>query len=215
MCRYAQFTLSSRQLNYRGFPLILLKIIISFILIPAFLGIALFCVGRETVKAYGLSCSNHYLCHVKRAFLLFHLLWGLTRLLVAFSPRGSPSHPYAIRSARGSSQRMLLPLFVRHIAQFLLYCSMFILSTPYLCIVTIYILCFRLDRYNILCFGCFRAHNFGLSISGSSSAPLCRSAICCADCCGMPFCCPAGTGAVSAMPYATLQAKIKFAFVPV
>ena len=25
MCRYAQFTLSSRQLNYRGFPLIFLK----------------------------------------------------------------------------------------------------------------------------------------------------------------------------------------------
>nr|DAG21412.1 MAG TPA: hypothetical protein [Caudoviricetes sp.] len=67
--------------------------------IPAFLGIALFCVGRETVKAYGLSCCNHYLCHVKRAFLLFHLLWGLTRLLVAFPPRGSPSSPHAIRSA--------------------------------------------------------------------------------------------------------------------
>lgn len=118
-------------------------------------------------------------------------------------------------SAFGSSQRMLTPLFVRHIAQFFSCCSLFNLSTPYLYIVTIYILCFRLDRYNILCFGCFRAHNFGLSISGSSSAPLCRSAICCADCCGMPFCCPAGTGAVSAIPYATLQAKIKFAFVPV
>ena len=26
MCRYAQFTLSSRQLNYRGFPLIFLKV---------------------------------------------------------------------------------------------------------------------------------------------------------------------------------------------
>ena len=25
MCRYAQFSLSSRQLNYRGFPLIFLK----------------------------------------------------------------------------------------------------------------------------------------------------------------------------------------------
>lgn len=73
--------------------------IISFILIPAFLGIALFCVGRETVKAYGLSCCNHYLCHAKRAFLLFYLLWGVTRLLAAFPPRGSPSHPYAIRSA--------------------------------------------------------------------------------------------------------------------
>ena len=68
--------------------------------IPAFLGIALFCAGRETVKAYGLSCCNHYLCHVKRAFLLFYLLWGITRLLAAFPPRGSPSHPYAIRSAR-------------------------------------------------------------------------------------------------------------------
>ena len=56
--------------------------------------------GRETVKAYGLSCCNHYLCHVKRAFLLFYLLWGITRLLAAFPPRGSPSHPYAIRSAR-------------------------------------------------------------------------------------------------------------------
>lgn len=26
MCRYAQFTLSSRQLNYRGFPLIFLNV---------------------------------------------------------------------------------------------------------------------------------------------------------------------------------------------
>ena len=26
MCRYAQFTLSSRQLNYRGFPLIFLNL---------------------------------------------------------------------------------------------------------------------------------------------------------------------------------------------
>ena len=47
-----------------------------------------------------MSCCNHYLCHVKRAFLLFYLLWGITRLLAAFPPRGSPSHPYAIRSAR-------------------------------------------------------------------------------------------------------------------
>ena len=68
--------------------------------IPAFLGIALFCVGRKTVKAYGLSCCNHYLCHVKRAFLLFYLLWGFTRLLAALPPRGSPSQSYAIRSAR-------------------------------------------------------------------------------------------------------------------
>ena len=30
MCRYAQFTLSSRQLNYRGFPLIFLNILILF-----------------------------------------------------------------------------------------------------------------------------------------------------------------------------------------
>ena len=28
MCRYAQFTLSSRQLNYRGFPHVLLLIVI-------------------------------------------------------------------------------------------------------------------------------------------------------------------------------------------
>lgn len=118
-------------------------------------------------------------------------------------------------SAFGSSQRMLPLLFVRHIAQIFSCCSLYILSTPYLYITENYILCFRLVSYNILCFYCFRVHSFGRSISGSSSASLYRSAICCADCCGMPFCCPAGTGAVSAMPYATLQAKIKFAFVPV
>lgn len=67
--------------------------------IPAFLVLPYFS-GRETVKAYGLSCCNHYLCHVKRAFLLFYLLWGLTRILAAFPPRGSPSPPHAIRSAR-------------------------------------------------------------------------------------------------------------------
>ena len=91
-------------------------------------------------------------------------------------------------SACGSSQMTLIPLFVRHIAQFFLHCTMFILSTPYLHIVANYILCFRLTSYNILCFCCFRVHSFGRSISGSSSASLYRSAICCADCCGMPFC---------------------------
>ena len=29
MCRYAQFTLSSRQLNYRGFPLIFLNPLVT------------------------------------------------------------------------------------------------------------------------------------------------------------------------------------------
>ena len=143
-----------------------------------------------------MSCCNHYLCHVKRAFLLFYLLWGITRLLAAFPPRGSPSHPYAIRSARrpmgpaapdhAVSQRMLPLLFVRHIAQIFSCCSLYILSTPYLYITENYILCFRLVSYNILCFYCFRVHSFGRSISGSSSASLYRSAICCADCCGMP-----------------------------
>lgn len=38
-----------------------------------------FLSGRETVKAYGLSCSNHYLCHVeemnvKWVFLFFGIL---------------------------------------------------------------------------------------------------------------------------------------------
>ena len=89
-------------------------------------------------------------------------------------------------SAFGSGQRILTPLFVRHIAQFFSCCSLFILSTPYLYIVANYILCFCLTRYNILCFYCFRAHSFGRSISGSSSASLYLSAICCADCCGMP-----------------------------
>ena len=55
-------------------------------------------------------------------------------------------------SAFGSSQRKLTPLFVRHIAQIFSHCSLCILSTPYLYIVTNYILCFRLARYNILCF---------------------------------------------------------------
>ena len=91
-------------------------------------------------------------------------------------------------SACGSNQKILTPLFVRHIAQFLLHCSMFILSVPYLYITINYILCFCLARYNILCFYYFRVHNFGRSISGSSSASLYRSAICCADRCGMPFC---------------------------
>lgn len=54
----------------------LLKIIISFIFIPAFLGIALFSVGRETVKAYCLSCSNHYPCHVKESFFVFSSGFG-------------------------------------------------------------------------------------------------------------------------------------------
>ena len=116
-----------------------------------------------------MSCCNHYLCHVKRAFLLFYLLWGLTRLLVAFPPRGPPSSPNAIRSAHrpmgprctgsrcccsafGSSQRELTPLFVRHIAQIFSYCSLCILSTPYLYIETNYILCFFLVIHNMLCF---------------------------------------------------------------
>lgn len=43
-------------------------------------------------------------------------------------------------------------------------------------------------------------YNSGFSISGSSSAALCLSAICCAVCCGMSCCCPAGIGAVSAIP---------------
>lgn len=55
-------------------------------------------------------------------------------------------------SACGSSQRMFLFLFIRHIAQFSLHCSMFILSTPYLYITTNYILCFHLTIHNILCF---------------------------------------------------------------
>lgn len=43
-----------------------------------------FLSGRETVKAYGLSCSNHYLCHVeglllKGHFLFFRELGVLTR----------------------------------------------------------------------------------------------------------------------------------------
>lgn len=89
-------------------------------------------------------------------------------------------------SAFGSSQRKLTPLFVRHIAQIFSRCSSYILSTPYLYIAVNYILCFRLARYNILCFYYFHVHSFGRSISGSSSASLYLSAICCADCCGMP-----------------------------
>lgn len=89
-------------------------------------------------------------------------------------------------SAFGSSQRKLTLLFVRHIAQIFSCCSLYILSTPYLYIAVNYILCLHLGRYNILCFGCFRVHSFGLSISGISSASLYRSAICRADCCGMP-----------------------------
>lgn len=54
--------------------------------------------------------------------------------------------------AFGSGQRMLIPLFVRHIAQFFLHCTMFILSTPYLHITASYILCFHLTIRNILCF---------------------------------------------------------------
>ena len=91
-------------------------------------------------------------------------------------------------SACGSSQRMFLFLFIRHIAQFSLHCSMFILSTPYLYIATNYTLCLHFARYNILCSYCFRVHSSGRSTSGSSRAPLYRSAICCADCCGIPFC---------------------------
>ena len=55
-------------------------------------------------------------------------------------------------SAFGSSQRKLMSLFVRHIAQILLCCSLYILSTPYLHITVNYILCFRLTMHNILCF---------------------------------------------------------------
>lgn len=43
-------------------------------------------------------------------------------------------------------------------------------------------------------------YNSGFSISGSSSAALCLSAICCAVWCGMPSCCAVCTGAVSAIP---------------
>lgn len=43
-------------------------------------------------------------------------------------------------------------------------------------------------------------YNSGFSISGSSSAALCLSAICCAVWCGMPSCCTVCIGAVSAMP---------------
>lgn len=89
-------------------------------------------------------------------------------------------------SACGSSQRTLTLLFVRHIAQIFSCCSLYILSTPYLYMATSYILCLHLVLYNILCFGCFRVHSFGRSISGSSSASLYLSAICCADCCGIP-----------------------------
>ena len=116
-----------------------------------------------------MSCCNHYLCHVKRAFLLFYLLWGLTRLLAAFPQGGVPVStarypvsppPHGTRctgsrcccSAFGSSQMKLTPLFVRHIAQIFSCCSLYILSTPYLYIVTNYILCFCIARYNILCF---------------------------------------------------------------
>lgn len=89
-------------------------------------------------------------------------------------------------SACGSSLRTLTLLFVRHIAQIFSHCSLCILSTPYLYMATSYILCLHLVLYNILCFGCFRVHSFGRSISGSSSASLYLSAICCADCCGIP-----------------------------
>lgn len=45
-----------------------------------------------------------------------------------------------------------------------------------------------------------RLYNSGFSISGSCKAALCFSAICWAVCCGTPYCCPACTGAVSAIP---------------
>ena len=57
-------------------------------------------------------------------------------------------------------------------------------------------------------------YNSGFSISGSSNAALCLSAICCAVWCGMPSCCVVCTGAVSAMPYAAFATNIRFAFVP-
>lgn len=39
MCRYAQFTLSSRQLNYRGFPLIFLNKVAYFMVLVGKAGI--------------------------------------------------------------------------------------------------------------------------------------------------------------------------------
>jgi hypothetical protein len=89
-------------------------------------------------------------------------------------------------SACGSSQRTLTLLFVRHIAQIFSHCSLCILSTPYLYIATIYILCFFLVIHNMLRFMLLLAYSFGRSISGSSSAFLYLAAICCAVCCGMP-----------------------------
>lgn len=71
-------------------------------------------------------------------------------------------------SAFGSSQRMLTPLFVRHIAQIFSHCSLYILSTPYLYITTNYILCFRLGQYNILCLPAFV---FTASAAPSPEAP--------------------------------------------
>jgi len=48
--------------------------------------------------------------------------------------------------------------------------------------------------------GLLFCYSSGFSISGSSSAALCLSAICCAVWCGIPSCCAVCTGAVSAMP---------------
>lgn len=73
MCRYAQFTLSSRQLNYRGFPLIFLK--------------------KLNQNSYALLYFSY---NIKNAPVIDDFEWKFFAVIVicsriiAFSPSGKP-----------------------------------------------------------------------------------------------------------------------------
>ena len=62
MCRYAQFTLSSRQLNYRGFPLIFLK---QFFIHP----VSAFTFMRLPVDLTGTCIHTSFMCTVHKCQL--------------------------------------------------------------------------------------------------------------------------------------------------
>ena len=112
-----------------------------------------FLSGKETVKAYGLSCCNHYLCHVeglllKGRFLNFGAVGALIRPFGAsiYTPPGSvPGDadratlcPMGSRCP-GLNAVFRMPsavakenycTFLRHIAQLFAFPCVCIMSTP-------------------------------------------------------------------------------------
>lgn len=76
MCRYAQFTLSSRQLNYRGFPLIFLKTLAA-IIVPIIVYVAEK-IGDSTSQNEMIIMAAQIITIV---LLIFSLIFSITPIV--------------------------------------------------------------------------------------------------------------------------------------